>query len=142
MSRLSGLQVRMHIAILKQNSPPLFNSSPSAHPSTHPSASVYSHTKIKPAKQIRNVFVHTIMICGSVFPFNFLEYIHRILLSSQIFFSAVSVQYFLFALLISLSVCFCLFYIAFQLLHLTRFCIFFSTPCAYCLSYSLLYNPT
>lgn len=99
MSRLSGLQVRLPIAILKQNSPPLFNSSPSAHPSTHPSASVYSHTKIKPAKQIRNVFVHTIMICGSIFPFNFLECIHRILLSSQIFFfcSQCSVFPFCFA---------------------------------------------
>jgi len=108
----------------------------------HPSASVYSHVKIRPAKQIHYVFVHTIMICGSIFPSNFTEYTHRILLSSQISSSAVSIQYFLFDFLISLSVCFCFFYIAFQLLHLTIFCIFFSTPCAYCLSYSLLYNPT
>lgn len=58
-------------------------------------------------------------------------------------FSAVSIQHFLFAFLIRLSVCFCLFSVAFQLLHLTRFGFFFSsTPCAYCLSYSLLYNST
>lgn len=66
-------------------------------PSIHPSASVYSHTKIKPAKQIHYLFVHTIMICGSILLFSFLEYIHRILLS-QIFFLqlAFSIPFLLF----------------------------------------------
>lgn len=66
-----------------------------------------------------------------------------IIISTFFFFPAVSIQRFLFAFLISLSVCFCLFSVAFQLLHLTRFgFFFFPTPCAYCLSYSLLYNST
>lgn len=95
-------------------------------PAIHPSASVYSHTKIKPAEQIRHAFVHTTVIFGAIFPFSLLEYIHRILLSSQLFFfPAVSIQHFLFAFLISLSVCFCLFSVAFQLLHLTRFGFFY-----------------
>lgn len=115
-------------------------------PAIHPSASVYSHAKIKPAEQILHAFVHTTVIFGSIF---FLSvcwgvftgyYYHPNYFFS---FSAVSIQHFLFAFLIRLSVCFCLFSVAFQLLHLTRFGFFFSsTPCAYCLSYSLLYNST
>lgn len=79
-------------------------------PSIHPSASAYLYTKIKPAKQIRYLFVQTIMICGSISPFNSLECIYRILLSSQILLSAVSIQHSLFCFLISLLVCFCLSY--------------------------------
>lgn len=124
LSLLSVPQVKIHMLQCKAKCSS-FVQQLSICPSIHPSASAYLYTKIKPAKQIRYLFVQTITICGSIFPFNTLEYIYGILLSSQIFLSAVSIQHSLFCFLISLLVCFCLSYIGFQLLHLTRFCTFF-----------------
>lgn len=56
-------------------------------------------------------------------------------------FSAVSIQHFLFAFLIRLSVCFCLFSVAFQLLHLTRFGFFFLQHLVLTAYLTLYYTP-
>lgn len=131
LSLLSVPQVKIHMLQCKAKCSS-FVQQLSICPSIHPSASAYLYTKIKPAKQIRYLFVQTIMICGSISPFNSLECIYRILLSSQILLSAVSIQHSLFCFLISLLVCFCLSYKAltaspYQILYFFFF--FLNTLC-------------
>lgn len=129
LSLLSVPQVKIHMLQCKAKCSS-FVQQLSICPSIHPSASAYLYTKIKPAKQIRYLFVQTIVIVDlfflSVLWNTFTEYYYH--LKYICLRLAFSIPF--FAFLISPLVCFCLSYIAFQLLHLTRFCtFFFNTLC-------------